>query len=368
MRRLIAIVATLAIAAALVVSACSDSGSSISSDELQPIIDDWAERHTVSDLAVSVRSPSGSFTSAGFSAANEVPDDSSLFPVGSIGKTITAATVLLLAEDDILDLDEPIETWLPDFPRADEITLRMLLSHTAGMAFLDHPIPDSFDDPTALNIYLERFSVAELMKTARNSVGDAELPAGHLYSNPGYWVVGAVIEAATGEPVDDVLRNRVLEPLGMEDTYLAYSEPVDGPVVPGELELPNGMRFPVGSEFIPGLATWAWASGGAVSSAGDMATLFGAVFDDLLTPESVEAMKTGFGLDTAIWPDGKDGWYKLGGLLGYTSSAGVNEDGWSVAVLTNRFNVEAILTWMEGGWADPTELVGEVLAHVTAEE
>ena len=177
MRRTTAIVA---LSAALLVSACSDSGSSISSEELQPIIDDWAERHAVSDVAVSVRSPSGSFTSAGFSTGVEVPDDSSLFPVGSIGKTITAATVLLLVEDGILDLDEPIEAWLPDFPRADEITLRMLLSHTAGMACLDHPIPDRFDDPTALNIFLERFSVAELLETARNLVGDAELPAGHL--------------------------------------------------------------------------------------------------------------------------------------------------------------------------------------------
>jgi D-alanyl-D-alanine carboxypeptidase len=177
-----------------------------------------------------------------------------------------------------------------------------------------------------------------------------------------------VIEAATGEPVADVLRDRILEPLGMEDTYFAWSETVDGPVVPGELELPDGTRVPVGSEFIPGRATWGWAAGGAVSSARDMAAFFGALFDDLLAPESVDAMKTGLGIDTTSWLDGKDGWLHRGGILGYVCSAGFNEDGWAVAVLTNRFVVEDIVAWKDGLRVDPTELVGELLAYVAAEE
>jgi CubicO group peptidase (beta-lactamase class C family) len=356
-----------AIAAALVVSACSDSGSSVSSEELQPIVDEWAERHAVSDVAVSVRSPSGSFTSAVYSTGDEAPNDSSLWMIGSVNKTMTAATVLLLVEDGTLDLDEPIERWLPEFPRADEITLRMLLSHTAGMAAWDGPIPDSFG-PAALEVYLEPVTVADNLAVAVDSVGDMGLPAAFEYSNPGYWVVGAVIEAATGEPVADVLRDRILEPLGMEDTYFAWSESVDGPVVPGELELPDGNRVPVGSEFIPPTATRNWTAGGAASSSRDTAAFFGALFDDLLAPESVEAMKTGLGIVTTSWPDGKDGWYHKGGTIGYVCAAGVNEDGWAVAVLTNRVNVEDLVAWREGLRVDPIELVGGLLAHLAAEE
>ena len=176
-----------------------------------------------------------------------------------------------------------------------------------------------------------------------------------------------MIEAAAGEPVGDVLRDRIVEPLGMEDTYFAWSEPVEEPVVPGELELPNGMRVPVGSEFIPSLATWGWTAGGAVSSARDQAIFFGALFDGLLAPESVDAMKTGLGVVTTSWPDGKEGWYHDGLVLGWVCAAGVNEAGWAVAVLTNRVVAEDLVEGRSTS-TDPTELVDELLGHLAAEE
>jgi CubicO group peptidase (beta-lactamase class C family) len=356
---MIAIAATWAIAAALVVSACSDSGSSVTTEELQPIVDEWAERHTVSDLAVSVRSPSGSFTSVGYSTGDEVPNSSSLWMTGSITKTITAATVLLLVEDGTLDLDEPIVRWLPEFPRAGEITLRMLLSHTAGIAAFSPAVPDEFTF-AELAVFLEPVTVADNLAIAKDSIGDMSLPAAYQYSNPGYWVVGAVIEAATGEPVADVIRAQIFEPLGMDGTYAAWSEPVEGDVVPGELELPDGMRVPVESEFVPSMASRGWVAGGGVSCARDMAAFFGALFDDLLAPESVEIMKTGLGIVPISFAGGQDGWHHGGEVLGYVSMAGVNADGWAVAVYTNRDKVV-------GAGPDPTELLSEVMAYIGTE-
>jgi len=367
MKRWAAFLALSAMMAVAVVPACSDSDSGVSADELQPIVDEWAERHAVSDMAVSVRSPSGAFTSVGYSTGDETPDDSSLWMIGSITKTLTAATVLLLVEDGTLELDVPIERWLPDFRRADEITLRMLLSHTAGIANDIGPVPDEFV-PAALDMFREPTTVAENLEVAENSVGDVDLPAQFSYSNPGYVVVGAVIEAATGEALADLQRARIVEPLGLENTYLAWSEPVAEPMVPGELGLPDGMRVPLGSEFVPAQATWTWAAGGVVSSAGDTAAFFGALFDDLLGPESVEAMKTGLGIVATRWPDDKDGWFHRGGAFGYLAAAGVSEDGWSVAVLSNRFDVANMLSYQEEGIdPDPVELIGELMAHVTAE-
>lgn len=358
MRQSIAVLALCAMVAGLAVTSCSDTGSSVTSEELQPIIDDWAERHTVSDLAVSVRSPSGSFTSVGYSTGDETPDGSSMWMIGSISKTITAATVLLLVEDGTLDLDEPIARWLPEFPRADEITLRMLLSHTAGMANYTGT-PDELT-LAELDAFLEPVAVADILAIARSSVGDMSLPAAFEYSTPGYWLVGAVIEAATGEPVAAVIRARILEPLGVDGTYLAWSEPVEGDVVPGELELPNGMRMPVGGEFIQSMASRGWVAGGGVSCARDMAAFFGALFDELLAPESVEIMKTGVGIVPVSFPDGQQGWHHGGSVFGYISTAGVNADGWAVAVHTNRFILEGVSI-------DPNELLGEVMALIGTE-
>ncbi len=184
--------------AIIVIAACGDgddtepaspttvveSATTVADEELPPIIDEWAERHAVSDLAVSVRSPSGSLTSVSFSTRDEAPSDSSLWMIGSVTKTMMAATVLLLVEDGTLDLDEPIERWLPEFPRADEITLRMLLSHTAGMAAWGGPVPDSFE-PAELEMFLEPIPVGDNLATAVRSVGDEDLPAAYAYSNPG---------------------------------------------------------------------------------------------------------------------------------------------------------------------------------------
>jgi CubicO group peptidase (beta-lactamase class C family) len=319
----------------------------------------------MSDLAVSVISPSGSVTSLGYSAEGETPDESSLFVIGSLGKPIVAATTLLLVEDGLLDLDEPIERWLPEFPRADEITLRQLLSHTAGMA---NPIHAGARDQATFAAYGEPIPVADLLAEAANSVGDGDLPAAHSYSNPGYFVVGAVIEAATGEPVADVLRARIFGPLGMAASYSAWSEPVDEPLVPGEVTFPDGTVIPLGSEVLPGMVTGSWVAGGMVSSARDVALFFSALFDDLLASASLEALKTphsssyGLGVRITTWPGGTTGWWHDGAIDGYGSAAGVTDEGWTVAVLSNHFDVAA-------GGPDPNliDLVGELVAQVAPE-
>lgn len=371
MTRLLVIIAACAAALGPVVTACSagSGGQAADAAKLQPIVDAWAERHDMSVLAVSMMSPSGSVTTVGYSAEGEGPDGRALFIIGSLGKTMMAATTLLLVEEGVLDLDEPIDGWLPDFPRADEITLRQLLSHTAGL-HEQLPGSDLTPGPAALAALSQTRTPTELLAEAANSVEDERLPATYRYSTAGYWVVGAVIESAVGASLAEVMRAQVFEPLGMDDTYLAWPEAIDQRLVGGELTLPDGAVIPLGTEIIPATMSQGWGPGGLLSTSRDVATFYGAVFEDLLAPSSVEAMTTtvpdsgdyGLGIDTAQWPSGITGWEHGGLAVGYSSAAGITDDGWSVAVLTNHFDLAS-----GGRELNLEDLNGELLQAVGAE-
>lgn len=126
-----------------------------------------------------------------------------LFQIGSISKSFAALAVLALAAEGRLGLDDPVTRWLPwvDLgPWTVDITLRHLLSHTAGLI----PGGEGVPDPVALAWTLRE---------------RAAFPPGQRfhYSNHGYLLVGLVVAAATGRPLAEVLHDRVLEPLGIAD-------------------------------------------------------------------------------------------------------------------------------------------------------
>ncbi len=328
---------------------------------LQQVLDAWAERLEVSALAASVISPEGAITSVGASFEGEAPADSAQFLIGSIGKTMLAATTLLLVEDGVLDLDEPIERWLPEFPRADELTLRLLLWHRAGLAVRDLATGVE-PGPAALARFEEIMTPAELLAIAASEVGDLPLPAPFAYSNPGYVVVGGVIEAATGQPLAEVMQTRIFDPLAMADTSLAWPDEVDR-LLPGEMALSKELVVRLSLEAARGAVSQTWASGGQVSTTRDVATFFGSIFDGLLSAAWVEAMTdalggVGLGIEAQRWPERGTGWgHAGGGVTGHTCAAGVTDDGWSATVCMNRFDVavgDASVIW---------ELFGELIAQ-----
>jgi CubicO group peptidase (beta-lactamase class C family) len=141
-----------------------------------------------------------------------------LFPLGSVTKMFTAATVLRLAEEGVLDLNRPIASYIPELGAESEIgraTLHQLLSHTAGV--LDSPDQPLCVGPGALSGVI-----------ARAHVG-AEPGAVYLYSNTGYSLVGIIIERVTQKKFEDVMRERVLSPMGLASaTFDAASLQVRG--------------------------------------------------------------------------------------------------------------------------------------------
>jgi CubicO group peptidase (beta-lactamase class C family) len=148
------------------------------------------------------------------SVDNPLPvQPNTLFQIGSITKTITATAVMRLVEQGRLDLEAPVRRYLPELRLADEdvaqrVTLRHLLTHTAGFVGDDFTDTGNGDDAVARYVA----NVAELPQ---------ETPLGSLftYCNAGFVVVGRVIEAVTGQQYEQAARDLVLEPLGMSQSF-----------------------------------------------------------------------------------------------------------------------------------------------------
>jgi len=127
------------------------------------------------------------------------------FRIGSTTKVFVATAALLLAHEGRLDLDRPVSDYVAGLaPKVGLLTMNQLLTHTAGL-FDDAPMAGPGDDGA-----LGR----EVLSWTDESVF---LPPGRFlsYSNPGYWLVGHVIESVAKEPFADAMERLVLRPLGM---------------------------------------------------------------------------------------------------------------------------------------------------------
>ncbi|MEU8980724.1 serine hydrolase domain-containing protein [Streptomyces sp. NPDC058251] len=136
------------------------------------------------------------------------PDENVQYRIGSITKTFTAVLVLRLRDEGVLDLGDPLEKHLPG-TGAGEVTIADLLAHTGGLA-AESPAPWWERTPGSL-----RPELADVLgeQPYRHPVGRR-----HHYSNPGYTLLGALVEELRAAPWEEVLRREVLEPLGLHRT------------------------------------------------------------------------------------------------------------------------------------------------------
>lgn len=137
-----------------------------------------------------------------------------VYEVGSITKQFTAAAILQLAGKDSIDLDAPITGYLPDYnTRGRAITVRHLLYHTSGIR---NYIPHMTSARTLVKAEAPRDSLLSVLgaEPLRFAPGTAM-----VYSNSGYFLLGYIIEAASGRSYEDYLETRLLAPAGMEASH-----------------------------------------------------------------------------------------------------------------------------------------------------
>ncbi len=160
-----------------------------------------------------------------------------VFNLASASKEFTAASVLLLANEGKLSLDDDVRRYVPELPSlAGPVTIRQLLTHTSGwrdyiqlLVWQGHEVRDHVTARDALNV-LER------QRSLNFSPGTA-----FAYSNTGYFLLGLVVTRVSGEPLAQFAHDHIFEPLGMHDTrYVTDARDV----VPGRAvayeKAPNG--------------------------------------------------------------------------------------------------------------------------------
>lgn len=185
--------------------------------------------------------------------------DSALFEAGSITKEFTAAIVLSLVDDGRLSLDAPLSRFVPDFPRAGEITIRDLLAMRSG-------IPDYTDQPT--------FDKAAFTPTTPQAIVDTvkQLPLDFTpgtqweYSNTNYVLLGMVIEKAGGSAYVDQLFTKIVKPLNMLVTTFGNSGASSPDMATGYILQGDRLRPDK-----PWDLDWAYAAGGLVTNVLDLA-------------------------------------------------------------------------------------------------
>lgn len=136
----------------------------------------------------------------------------SMFRIGSVAKQFAAAGLLKLVEAGKVGLDDPLSKYVPDYPGGDRISIFQLLNHTAG-------VKNYTDLPGYMESMVQRdLTTAQMIDAFKGSPPDFAPGTNWAYSNSGYVLVGAVIEAASGMPWHAWLAQSLFRPLGMRHT------------------------------------------------------------------------------------------------------------------------------------------------------
>ena len=138
-------------------------------------------------------------------------DPDTPFRIGSVTKQFTSAAILKLREDGKLDVSDKLSKFFPGFPRGDEVTLHHLLSHTSG-------IHSYTDTPGFIKGVTSPVKAAVLVETITKEPYDFEPGQRFKYSNSGYFLLGLIVEKASGKPYGEYLREKFFKPLGMKNT------------------------------------------------------------------------------------------------------------------------------------------------------
>lgn len=205
------------------------------------------------------------------------------FLIGSISKSITAMAVMQLVESEAVDLDAPISTYLDEFQEnaSGAITTRQLLSHTSG--FSTRQGNDIHDDGAHSANALQR-QVERIALWSPTHAPDERWQ----YSNANYLVLGALVEAVSGRAFASYVESEILEPIGMDDTFVADGRSDEAMAI-GHQPWFGTKRALRNNETSRAAAP----AGGVVSTASDLA-LFLAVMmngqDDVISAESKSVM------------------------------------------------------------------------------
>jgi CubicO group peptidase (beta-lactamase class C family) len=178
-----------------------------------------------------------------------------VFDIGSVSKQFTAMSVVLLAQDGKLSLDDEIQKYLPEVPRYSRpVTIRHLLHHTSGLR--DYIDVLSWSGVADEAVTGDRDALEAI---ARQKAPNFPAGAEHRYSNSGYFLLSLIVKRAGGESLRDFAARRIFAPLGMTHTQYVDRHEM---IVPGKA----GSYAAGDGKFVLALANWEQTGDGAVNT------------------------------------------------------------------------------------------------------
>ncbi len=207
-----------------------------------------------------------------------------VFRLGSLTKQMTTASIMMLAEEGLLQVDDPITKYFPDYPtHGYTITLRHLMTHTSGI--IDFLAIEEFP-----NIEKEDITAMDVIDFFKNAPMNFAPGEAYSYSNSGYVMLGAIIEQLSGQPYVDFIQERIFTPLGMENTYHGdFRRIIPNRVTGYEMGAEGYENSSYLSMTIPG------AAGAIISTVDDLLKWNTALFaGEVVSLESLEEMTTPF--------------------------------------------------------------------------
>jgi CubicO group peptidase (beta-lactamase class C family) len=158
--------------------------------------------------------------------ANSAATPKTVYEIGSLTKQFTAAAVMMLVEEGKISLDDKITKYFPDAPPAwNQITVRHLLSHTSGIQ--NHVAVPGYLNRFKTNLLFETTPTREeIVKEFFKLPSEFEPGETWAYDNTGYYLLGVIIEKASGKPYYQFLDERVFKPLGMNATRNTDARPI----------------------------------------------------------------------------------------------------------------------------------------------
>ncbi|MES9825293.1 MAG: serine hydrolase domain-containing protein [Candidatus Thiodiazotropha endolucinida] len=212
------------------------------------------------------------------------------FYVASTGKTFLAATMVQMAGDGLIDLDDPIGRWLPPeitgrIPSSTDMSIRMLLNHTTGIYDFQND-GEAWDNDFFLVSGPDRhWTQADALPYFLDKPLHFEPGSDYSYSNSNYILAAIIVETATGQPVQLAIRQRVIDPLGLVHT-------LHGNEAVGQAGLVDGYFNDEGERYDshPWYSHYGLADGGIQSNSQDLARFIrGLLTSDLVLNDSMRS-------------------------------------------------------------------------------
>jgi D-alanyl-D-alanine carboxypeptidase len=296
---------------------------------LEEILSEYADANDAA-IAVQIVTPDINLAAAiGQADDSRAAEPQDRFRIGSMSKTYVSVAALLLAEDGVFALDDLASEWLPAeiverIANADSVTIRQLLAMRSGID--DYLGTEGFWEAVQADL-TRTWTAAEALEYAYDLPALFAPDEDFTYSNTNYLLLQLILEEASGMPLHELIRERILDPLNLANTYTQVSETLDGGFVNAYEDIDDDGTEEEVSDYNDGAGL---GDGALISNTEDIIAFYRALLQDktvlseaslaellnFSTDDEGGSYSLGFANFPSPWGDA---WGHSGGVLGFIS-------------------------------------------------